>query len=295
MRSYLLKGIMLLCGVFISSHAIAQYTFTGVFQAHDAEHQFLQVSNWEDLQSSYQKFKNEGFGLVNIEMAGQGPQQSYWTVFAKEQKESILKKTAKWENLLETDKALQIEGMNLVDIEAHRGSNGDLNFIGLWKPGEKKQQIWKLSSWAGVLKLTENMGKQNMFIQDIEVVELPGQKNHYILIFRNGTVNERTYFVVHQNWKTFITDQFRRNKSGYHMKNYLSLSIDGTPTWVGIFEKGNIKEQIKHNLTAASLQSHLEEMKEKGLSLTYLEVRYDIRSQEPVQTEAANHFLSVNR
>ena len=290
MRSYLFTGMVLLLVCFISEHATAQYSFTGIFQKQEKTHQFIKTRNWEAFQVANQQKANQGFHLVNIETAGQGGQLTFCSVYEKGGQQSLVKQVSDWKTLLATNQELKGSNMYLTDIEVSEDRQGRMQFVGLWKKHDKKIQVWKLNSWKSVLALNNTMKKQNMFIQDIEVhKEITGKLN-FMLIFKQGHEAERSHLVAHTNPKAFATDRIQRNKSGYNVNNYLTFTDEGKQYQVAIFKRGKAVEEIHQNINLVDLDKVLDDMQKKGLSLMHLQINGANFMQKKTTDQASNYL-----
>lgn len=272
MRNYSITGLVMVGFFAFTTLSSAQNVLTAIFQSQEQAHQFIQVNNWADLQSSNQEMQQQGFQLQNIEMSGQGNQHTFYSVFIKGGNASIIQKAASWDTLLEQNKIQETKGMSLVDVEVSEDFQGNLSYVGIWAKTPGKHQVWKLNSWRSVLALEKNMNQKNRFIQDLEVIQQIDGKKHFVLIFKHGYEAERSHLVAHKNTKAFAIDRVQRNKSGYNLKNYTTFSEGQSIYHVGIFKKGHAVEKVANNLTLSDIEQVSNEMKEEGLVLTQLDV-----------------------
>ncbi len=253
----------------------AQFVFTGIYQEQKVDNQIVQASSWEDLLQQQQNLTAQGFHLTDIEFAGESEQKTYWSVVTKGDVAQSIHKESNWKSMLERHRSKVSEGWVLSDIEGYGDKSGNVQFVGLWQKGTANQQLWKLNSWLGVKKLTADMGKKNIFLQDIEIIKDSAGKLNFLLVYQADISQQRTHLIVHTDAKAYLTDRLERIKSGYGIIDFESIETEEKSFMVSIFKRTAQKEGIRRNMNPEGLSSVSKDMAEKGLQISDLEINLE--------------------
>ena len=279
-----------------NNHLSAQYAFAGIYSQQTTENKVVEAASWEDLLAQQKLLSAQGYYFSDLEFRGESDQKSYWSIISKGNiKQDVHRETA-WKEMVVYHQSAEKEGWMLSDIEAEMGKDGTSQFVGVWKKGEAKQQLWKLNSWGGVRKLTDEMADKRMYLQDLEIMQDPEGDLSFVLLFELGVSDQRTHLVVHHDIRTYLEDRMARNKSGYRITDFESWANDQKSVLVSIFVKGDGKESLRNNLNPSELETVSGQMAESGLQLTDLEVLTRIQPvAKPLVQKASAHNYSASK
>ena len=239
----------------------------------------------------------QGYYFTDLEFTGESDQKSYWSIITKGAVSQKFHRESDWKSMVAYHQAGEKDGWMLADIEAQIGRDGAAQFVGVWKEGKAKQQLWKLSSWGGVRKLTDDLEAKHLYLQDLEIVKDPAGKTSFILLFEQSISDRRTHLVVHADTRTYLEDRLARNKSGYRIIDFESFTDKDKTFLVSVFVKGEGQEKLRNNLNTTELESVTGQMATNGLQLTDLEVLTRIQpvAKPLVQKASAHNFTSTQK
>lgn len=266
----------------------AQFSFSCVFQKQEIENRLVSSSSWEDLQEQQKQLQVQGFQIQHFELAGSGEQNLFWSIYSKDTTSQYLKKATDWKSVQELQTRALETGYHLSALEAYPTNSG-VHFVGLWNFGKKDQQLWKLSSLEGTLKLVSELSTKQYYLQDIEIVGDDPQQLSIILLFEKGLSDQRTHLVVNGSSRAYLDDRLERIKSGYNTIDFESVWVRNNNLFVGIYQKGGHGEVFRNDLTFKDLQLEIDLLKKEGFQIKELNaVNGNLSKPKPVIQNAQN-------
>ena len=251
----------------------AQFNYSGIFQKTDIAHEYADNVTWSELQQRQMQMDTAGYELTDVELAKDGKANKYWAIWAKTKQHSVLAEVAGWDSRVQKRRDMAKEGLVLTELEGQAGPNNVFLFTGVWTPGKTAHKVWKLDSWAGLVKKNEEMAKDNLYLVDVEAVPFPDGTMPYIALYHYGKQTDQTYLFEASDLTTFNTERARRTKSGYRLLDYEQFEHGEREYYVGIYKKGTFDDSLRASLDEQGFQKlRTERAKSESIWLTDIEI-----------------------
>jgi len=251
----------------------AQFNYSGIFQKTNIAHEYADNVTWSELQQRQMQMDTAGYELTDVELAKDGKANKYWAIWAKTKQHSVLAEVAGWDSLVQKRRDMAKEGLVLTELEGQAGPNNVFLFTGVWTPGKTAHKVWKLDSWAGLVKKNEEMAKDNLYLVDVEAVPFPDGTMPYIALYHYGKQTDQTYLFEASDLTTFNTERARRTKSGYRLLDYEQFEHGEREYYVGIYKKGTFDDSLRASLDEQGFQKlRTERAKSESIWLTDIEI-----------------------
>ena len=261
------------CFVLCAFTVQAQFNYSGIFQKTDIAHEYADNVSWSELQQRQVEMDTAGFQLMDVELVKEAKIDRYWAIWAKTNQKSVLAEVVGWDSLVQKRRDMAKAGFVLTELEGRAGPNNVFLFTGVWAPGKTVHKVWKLDSWAGLVKKNEEMAKENLYLVDVEAAPFPDGTMPYIALYHYGKQTDQTFLFETSDLTTFNTERARRNKSGYRLMDYEQFEHGEREYYVGIYKKGTFDDSLRASLDEQGFQKlRSERAGNESIYLTDIEI-----------------------
>lgn len=262
-----------LCAFFFIICVEAQDNFSGIFQAASNDLTYAERLPWQGFLAEAQSKSAQNYQIIEVETVNDGQQQRFWGIWEKGGTKTQLHQLKGWSNFVAKKKAMEEKGFHLIDVEAYTNDWGDEFFLGIWKEGRLQHDVWKLNSLAGIQQCTQNEGRKNKYIRDVESFKNADNNIQFLAIFHSGNHSSRASLLIANNSKSFGTQRFQREKSGSKLIDVERFVHKGQQITVGLFQLGKHQDALRLNLDGESFKAHQKQLENNSeLKLVDLEV-----------------------
>ena len=136
-----------------------QTAFSGVFDKVEGEFKYYGRANWELFQQHHEEKDSLGYRLIDVESHKIDGNILYWGIWKKDTIASQVHLVEGWTEMVKMKRKMYKEGYKLDDVEAYLNDIDQIVYLGIWAKVDEKHKIWKLDSWAGLLKKNREMEK----------------------------------------------------------------------------------------------------------------------------------------
>jgi len=261
------------CFVLFAITVQAQFTYSGISQKTDIEHEYADNLTWSELQQRQAEVDTAGYQLIDVEVVKDNKINKYWAIWAKTKQHSVLAEVAGWDSLVQKRRDMAKDGFVLTELEGQAGPNNVFLFTAVWAPGKTAHKVWKLDSWAGLVKKNEEMAKDNLYLVDVEAVPFPDGTMPYLALYHYGKQTDQTYLFEASDLTTFNTERARRNKSGFRLLDFEQFEHGEREYYVGIYKKSAFDESLRASLDEQGFQKlRSERAKNESIYVTDIEI-----------------------
>lgn len=251
----------------------AQTSFSGVFNKVEGEFKYFGKANWDLFSQHHQEQDSLGFRLIDVEAHKMDGTTLYWGIWKKDTIESQVHLVEGWTGMVKMKRKMYKEGYKLDDVEAYLNDIDHIIYLGVWSKVDEKHKIWKLDSWAGLLKKNEEMEKDYMILIDVEPFMDDDGTQKFLAVYQPGGFFASSHVYTSDDMKAFNLERMKRRKSGYRIVDFESYKVDGKELYLCIYHQGEYEESFRHNLNEASFRAHQKNYLEtEGLQLIDIEV-----------------------
>ncbi|MEL6656659.1 MAG: hypothetical protein AAFP77_24780 [Bacteroidota bacterium] len=259
-----------LAGTFLYAQRIS-----GIFRTTDAQMEYLEQLDWETFVQEDERLNSEGYRLTNIETTGQGAERTYWGIYTESSLRDTLIKTNSWVNFVKAKRAMASAGFLLSNVQAYAISETDAHFVGVWYKNDTDtpHKIWKLDSPESLNAKTEDMAKQQFYLQEVEVFLTPSGTANYLAIYHYSPIPVRNYVQIYTEEEVFDKDRQQRQRSKIRLVDYERYNAKEADYQLGVYQPGTYDNRILFNYLRADFNGKWEQLEKEGLKLVGWEVR----------------------
>lgn len=269
---YRLLGLLALT---LASHLIHAQRISGIFRPSDAKMEYLEQLEWENFVQEDKRLNNEGYRLTNIETSGQGDERRYWGIYTESSLRDTLIKTTSWPDFVKAKRSMAAAGFLLSNVQAYAISETDAHFIGVWyrNDTDTPHKIWKLDSPESLRAKTEDMAKQQFYLQEVEVFLNPSGTANYLAIYHYSPIPVRNYVQINSDEAVFQKNKQQRERSKIRLVDYERYNAKEANYQLGVYQPGTYESRIIIDYLRADFNGQWDLMEKDGMKLVSWEVR----------------------
>lgn len=269
-----MRKLFLLClSLAILSQLKGQYTYAGVFQSDSDSTFILHELLWEGLLKAQKELQKDSFHLRDVELVMDGKKLRFWAIAEAGRTKDTLQDISGWDSLIYQKRLMYKAGFEMQDIEHYVDKQGNDHFVALWYPGREVHKVWKFDTWEGLEKKLAAHSKENLYLMDIEAIQLADKSNAYLAIFHTGGFMDQSYAIRYEDFQQFNSDRLNRRKSGFRIKDFEEFLEGSTTIYLAVYRKGKQVESLRTNMEQEGLKAvEMEMLEAEDIRLMDLEV-----------------------
>jgi hypothetical protein len=266
--------LLLFSLVFSFTPLVAQH-ISGIFQATDAKMEYLEQLTWEEFQTENERLSSNGFRATGIETTGIGADRRFWGIYTESSLSGKIVKTENWPDFVKAKREMAAEGFLLSGVQAYAINETDAHFIGIWYQDEAAtpHKIWKLDSPESLRERTDDMSKQQYYLQAVEVFLTPSGTATYLAIYHYSPIPVRNYVFVAEEEALFLTDFRQRYSSKVRLIDFEQFAAKEADYYLGVYQNGNYDSRVIFHQLRADFNGKWEQLEKENLKLVAWEVR----------------------
>lgn len=248
---------------------------SGIFRPTDAKMEYLEQLSWESFVQEDRRLNAEGYRLTNIETTGQGDDRSYWGIYTESSLRDTLIKVTSWGDFVKAKRSMAAAGFLLSNVQAYAISETDAHFIGVWyrNDTDTPHKIWKLDSPESLNAKTEDMAKQQFYLQEVEVFLTPSGTANYLAIYHYSPIPVRNYVQIYTDDAVFTKDRSQRERSKVRLVDYEHFNAKEANYQLGVYQPGTYDNRVLLDYLRADFNGQWEQLEKDGMKLVGWEVR----------------------
>ncbi len=255
--------------------SLSAQQMSGIFRGSDAAMEYAEQLNWEEFVANNNSLNAKGFRLTNIETTGQGEDRRYWGIYTESSLPDTLIKTNSWADFVKAKRAMAAAGFLLSNVQAYAISELDAHYIGVWYKNETDtpHKIWKLDSPESLRTRTEDMAKQQFYLQEVEVYLTPSGTANYLAIYHYSLIPVRNYVYINSDEDTFNKDLWQRQRSKVRLVDFERFNAKEGSYFLGVYQPGTYDSQFILQQRRDDFNGTWEQLEKSKLKLVSWEIR----------------------
>ena len=257
------------------SYSLSAQTFNGIFRPSDAKLEYIEKASWPEFQGQHETLRKQGFRLIQLETNGRGQERRYWGILIESVHADSLIKLNSWKEMVLAKRSMAAAGFLLTTVQAYAIGESDAHYIGVWRKDDAQtpHKLWKLDSPASLQAKTEEMARQQYYIQSIEVFLSPSGTATYLPIYHYSQIPVRNYVAIHSAEEAFQQDHWQRTQSQVRLVDFEQFTAKEATYYLGIYQPGQYEQQLLRRLDQGSFNAKWEQLERENLYLLGWEVR----------------------
>lgn len=266
---------LLLFAVAFSFTPLMAQHISGIFQATDAKMEYLEQLDWESFEAENDRLVSAGFRPTSIETTGIGADRRFWGIYTESTLASKVIKTESWPDFVKAKREMAAEGFLLSRVQAYAINETDARYIGVWYQDEAAtpHKIWKLDSPESLRERTDDMSKQQYYLQTVEVFLTPSGTATYLAIYHYSPIPVRNYVFVTEEEEAFQIDLRQRYQSKVRLIDFEQFSAKEANYFLGVYQNGTYDSRTVFHQLRADFNGKWEQLEKENLKLVGWEVR----------------------
>ncbi|MCI5081018.1 MAG: hypothetical protein MRY78_04970 [Saprospiraceae bacterium] len=241
-----MRQTLLFLGIALPTILFSQPQFTGIYKPIADSLVYLENLTYEGLEAKMEQLHTEKFHLSDLNVYHSKDTTRFWAVCRKAVPKDTLQHIVRWDSLIFQKRNMAKEGYVMHDIAYYRDGKDD-HFIAFWRKGRTTHKVWKFDSREAMLKKIADHNTVDLFLQDVEPVQMGTPDYTFLAIFHRGTPRERNYLVEMDSLPLFMEDRRQRMKSGYRIQDFETFEEDGKTRYMAVYTKGSHPEFLEVN------------------------------------------------
>lgn len=266
--------ILLFALAFSFTPLTAQH-ISGLFRPTDAKMEYVEQLSWEAFQTENERLINEGYRLASLETTGIGDNRRYWGIYTESSLESKVVKTESWPDFVKAKRSMYADGYLMTGVQAYAINETDAHYIGIWYKDEADtpHKVWKLDSPESLQARTEDMAKQQFYLQTVEVFLTSSGTATYLAIYHYSTIPVRNYIYITDKEEAFQTDFRQRQQSKVRMIDFERFTAKEANYFLGVYQNGTYDSQVVFHQLHADFNGKWEQLEKENFKLVAWEIR----------------------
>lgn len=270
-----MKNILIVIGILCWVGTVEAQQISGIFQSSDAEFEYIEELDWDSFLAQDIALNQQGFRLINLETTGVGKERKYWGIYIESAVRDTIIKTSSWPEMIKAKRSMAAAGFVLSNVQAYALSAIDAHFVGVWYKDENQtpHKVWKLDSPQSLRDKTEDMSKQQFYIQEVEVFLTPSGEANYLAVYHHSPLPIRNYVYITDTEQQFRDDFKERFESKIRLFDFEQFEAKDGTYLLGVYQPGVYDYQFVQGLDRSTFNGKWEQFEKEELRLVSWEVR----------------------
>ena len=256
----------------IYTASLAAQQFSGIFTASDAKLVYHANLSWDEWLRTDSLMGLQNHRIQDLATAGIGANRRYWSIYTPSSQRDTVVVCLGWDDMVQAKRNLAAAGWLLYHLTAYALSESDYRVIGVWRQGDTAHKIWKIDSREGLSQKTEEMARQQFYLQQVEVFTTPGGTPVYLPLYHYSPLPVRNYLFYSDDPAVFNTDWLRRQNSGVRILKFSRFTDQGRSWLMGVYAPGQYPHALLQQQPQAEFNDRWERFESEGLQLVDWEV-----------------------